>query len=76
MKQEPGKNMVVLGSAELVWALMKFELIDQYRIWVNPIILGRGKSLFGALDDRHKLKLVRTKVFNSGLIELLYEKAK
>jgi len=76
LKEQPGKNMVVLGSAELVWSLMKSGLIDEYRLWVNPIMLGRGKSLFGALDDRQKLKLAGTKTFRSGLIELHYEQEK
>jgi len=76
MKEQPGKNMVVLGSAELVWSLMKLRLIDEYRVWVNPIILGRGKPLFGMLNDRRKLKLTETKTFGSGLIELHYEQAK
>jgi dihydrofolate reductase len=76
MKEQPGKNILLLGSAELVWVFMKFELIDEYRIWVNPIILGSGKPLFGALDDRQKLKLVESKPFNSGLIELWYQQAK
>jgi dihydrofolate reductase len=43
MKREPGKNMVVLGSAELASALMNFGLIDEYRVWLNPIILGKGE---------------------------------
>ena len=76
MKEQPGKNMLVLGSAELVWSLMKSGLIDEYRVWVNPIILGRGKPLFGTLNDRRKLKLIETKTFGSGLIELHYEQAK
>jgi dihydrofolate reductase len=73
MKEQPGKNMVVIGSAELVSSLMRFGLIDEYRIWVNPIILGRGKPLFGALNDRHKLSLEGTKTFRSGLVELHYK---
>ena len=72
MKQEAGKNMPVLGSAELVWSLMKSRLIDEYRVWVNPIILGRGKPLFGSQSDRSKLKLVGTKSFESGLVEQYY----
>jgi len=76
MKEQPGKNMLVLGSGELVRALMKFGLIDKYRLWVNPIILGKGRPLFGALSDCQKLKLVGTKTFNSGLTELCYEQVK
>ena len=76
MKEQRGKNMVVLGSAELVWSLLKSGLIDEYRVWVNPVILGRGKPLFGTLNERRKLKLTETKTFRSGLIELHYEQAK
>jgi dihydrofolate reductase len=73
MKEGPGKNMVVLGSAELAWSLMKAGLIDNYRLWVNPIVLGKGKPVFGAQDERHKMKLAGTKIFHSGLIELYYQ---
>ena len=75
MKQQPGRDLLLLGSAKLVWVFMKFRLIDEYRIWVNPIILASGISLFGALDDRQKLKLVESKLFNSGLIGLYYQQA-
>jgi len=75
LKQHSGKDMLVLGSGRLVSALMKFGLIDEFRVWINPIILGQGKPLFGALDDRQNLNLVRTKTFDSGLIELCYERA-
>ena len=76
MKQQPGKNMVVLGSAELASVLMKFGLIDEYRVWLNPIILGKGKPLFPELNERHKLRLVEMKTFSSGLIALFYERVK
>ncbi len=48
MKEQQGKNMVMLGSAELSWEFMKAGLIDDYRIWVNPVILGKGRPLFAA----------------------------
>jgi dihydrofolate reductase len=75
MKEQSGRNMIILGSAELVRSFMEAGLIDDYRVWVNPIILGKGKPLFGPLNDRHKLNLVGTKTFGSGLIELHYQSA-
>ena len=75
MKEQPGKDMIVLGSAELVCSLVKSNLIDGYRLWANSIILGSGKPLFGAQNGRHTLKLIQTKAFSSGLMELYYEAA-
>ena len=46
MKDEPGKNIVIYGSADLLSTLSKFNLIDEYRVFVNPILLGNGKPLF------------------------------
>jgi dihydrofolate reductase len=51
MKQQPGKNMVVYGSGSIVSTLMNLGLIDEYRIIVNPVILGNGKPLFKGLKD-------------------------
>ena len=72
MKEEPGKNMMILGSAELSWEFIKAGLIDEYRIWVNPIILGKGKPLFGTQEERYNLELAGNRTFGSGLIELHY----
>jgi dihydrofolate reductase len=73
MKQEQSrKNMVIFGSAELVSAFENFGLIDEYRLFVNPIILGKGKPLFKNKNDRRYLKLVGSKMFKSGVAGLFY----
>ena len=72
-KQQPGKNMIVYGSGSIVSALMHGGLIDDYMLWVHPIILGTGKPLFRDLRDMHGLKLVDTRKFDSGVVILNYQ---
>ena len=72
LKQQPGQDLLVFGSGQLVHALMQYELVDEYRLLVYPIILGSGKRLF---SDANKatLKLVETKTFSSGVVLLRYQ---
>jgi dihydrofolate reductase len=55
---------------------MKLGLIDEYRIFVQPIVLGKGKSQFKDLSDRYKMKLLATKPFKSGAVGLYYQPLK
>lgn len=71
LKQQPGKDMIILGSSGLAVSLVNQGHIDEYRIMVHPVILGAGKSLFEGLQERRKLKWVNTKAFKSGN-QLLY----
>ena len=73
LKQQPGKNMVVIGSPTFATGLMDLGLVDEYWLNVNPVVLGEGKSLFANLRNKIPLKLVSTKVFNSGVVGLRYE---
>jgi dihydrofolate reductase len=73
LKQLPGKNVAIFGSSDLAAALTEQQLIDEYRIMVNPVILGAGKSLFDGLGRRQQLKLVESKVFRSGNVLLRYQ---
>jgi dihydrofolate reductase len=73
MKQQPGKDIVIYGSGSIVSALAQLGLIDDYRIFVNPIILGSGKPLFKNLAERMTLKLIETKTFKSGVVLLHYD---
>ncbi|MFZ1083144.1 MAG: dihydrofolate reductase family protein [Candidatus Kryptoniota bacterium] len=76
LKQLPGKYMAIFGSSDLALTFMQHGLIDEYRIIVNPVILGSGKSLFNGIHDRLKLKLLKTKTFSSGNVLLNYEPVK
>jgi dihydrofolate reductase len=72
MKQQPGKDMVVLGGATLVSSLMNLGMIDELRLMVNPLVLGGGKALFKDMKDQHSLKLKRVKSLKSGKVSLTY----
>jgi dihydrofolate reductase len=76
LKQEPGRDMLVLASADLVHTLMQHNLIDEYRIRVTPVVVGSGKRLFTDRSDVKILKLVQAKAFGSGVIVLTYRPAK
>ena len=73
MKQQPGKDMVIFGSGSIVSTFMQQGLIDEYRIIVNPIVLGNGNPLFKGINDKQNLKLLKTKVLGSGVVILYYQ---
>ena len=75
LKQQAGKNILV-GSPSLIVALTQLDLIDEYQLCVQPIILGTGLPLFKNINDRINLKLLKTKTFSSGQITLYYERTK
>ena len=72
MKQEPGKDMVIYGSASIVQALTNLGLIDEYQLLVHPVVLGSGKPLFTGIAKPVQLRLSQTKSFPSGVIGLYY----
>lgn len=76
LKQQPGKHIFIFGSAELASSILEMNLIDEYRIMINPVVLGHGKSLFLNVNDKLNLKLINTKVFKSGNVLLYYKPEK
>jgi dihydrofolate reductase len=75
LKKQAGKD-ILAGSPSLIVRLMQLDLIDEFQLCVQPIILGNGLRLFKNIDDRINLKLIKTKIFGSGSITLYYEPAK
>jgi dihydrofolate reductase len=73
LKKEYDKDIFIFGSGNLAMSLASKNLIDEYRIMVNPVLLGRGNPLFRALPGKINLKLISTKVFRSGNVLLCYE---
>jgi dihydrofolate reductase len=71
IKGQPGQNILMFGSGVAAQTLMRHNLIDEYRINVNPVVLGKGKPLFG--DARLKLKLLEAQTFPGGVAALRYE---
>jgi dihydrofolate reductase len=75
LKEQPGKDILVFGSGELVSTLMEHGLVAEYRLMVFPIVLGSGKRLFGNGLDSTVLRLVDTTAFDSGAVVLTYRPA-
>ncbi|MFA6121147.1 MAG: dihydrofolate reductase family protein [Sideroxydans sp.] len=73
LKQGTGSEILVFGSPSATHALMAENLIDEYWIFLNPVLLGQGIPLFKNIQDRTKLKLVTSKTFASGVVCLQYE---
>jgi dihydrofolate reductase len=74
LKQEPGQNLLIYGSAQLVEYLRRHQLIDQYRLMVFPTVLGSGKRLFTS-ESITDLKLVSSHITSTGVLILTYERA-
>jgi dihydrofolate reductase len=75
LKQEPGKDMIIYGSSTIVSQLTQLGLIDEYWLFLNPVILANGKPEFSGITRQVKLKLTGTKVFKGGVVRLMYEPA-
>ena len=73
LKQQPGKDIVILGSGTIVSAFTQMGIIDEYRIIINPVILGAGKTQFSESLDKKILKLTDVQRFSSGVIILYYQ---
>ena len=74
LKKAPGKDILIFGSPTAVHSLMKEDLLDDYWLFVNPILLGQGIPLFKDIRDRRKLKFIASDTFPSGVVCLHYER--
>ena len=75
LKAEPGKDLMIQGSASIVQQLTNLGLIDEYRLLVHPIVLGSGKPLFSDIKDRASLELVDAKTYKNGVVGLRYRRS-
>ncbi len=73
MKNEQGPGMVILGSGSIVSQLTQAGLIDEYQVVLNPVVLGRGKTMFEGIKEKVALKLTTTRAFGNGNVVLRYE---
>src|SRR5690606_579139 len=73
--QQPGKDIFV-GSRSIIIQLMNLKLIDELQLCIHPVVAGSGLRLFDAIADRTLLKLIKTKMFDSGSVILYYEPIK
>lgn len=72
-QQKPKKNIIVYGSCMLVHSLLQLNLVDEFQLWVHPVILKKGKPLFPGLKEKLFLKFQRSKTFESGVVLLYYK---
>ena len=73
LKQQPGKDLALFGSANLMSTFVQNGLIDEYRIIVNPVVLGKGTPLFGGISDKFTLELLQARTFKNGNVLLRYK---
>jgi dihydrofolate reductase len=73
LKAQPGGDLLLSG-ADLAATFMRLDLIDEYRIYIHPVIIGRGKPLFSPSDVKISLRLAETRAFGNGVVLLRYER--
>ena len=76
LKQQPGKNIGVGGSPTLVRSLLREGLLDELKLMVHPVVVGKGKRLFTEDVDLKRLQLVDSKVTGTGVVIVTYQPAK
>jgi dihydrofolate reductase len=72
LKQQPGKDIVVFGGAHFASSCINAGVIDEYRLLVNPVLLGGGLSISISLQEKTTLKLQEAKALKSGVVKMLY----
>ncbi|MFD2611474.1 dihydrofolate reductase family protein [Paenibacillus gansuensis] len=72
LKNKPGKDIWLYGGASLITTFINLGLVDEFRLSVHPVVLGEGKPLFTGMQQRLNLKLVDTRKFSSGVVQLIY----
>ena len=74
LKSQDGKDIIVYGGANFVSNLINSDLIDEYHLFINPVALGSGMTIFGDIEAKHNLRLVKAQPFSCGIVVLNYEK--
>jgi dihydrofolate reductase len=75
LKNEPGPDMVILGSGSIVSQLAQQNLIDEYQIALSPIVLGKGRTMFESVKDKLNLQLTKSRAFGNGTVFVCYQPA-
>jgi dihydrofolate reductase len=76
LKREDGGEILMYGSPTLMRTLATHDLVDEYKFWIHPIVVGRGKRLFADGFDMTSLELVDTKTLSTGVVILTYRPAR
>ena len=75
LKEEPGDHLVIMGSGRIISQLALENVIDEYQLVVNPIVLGAGRTMFEDMKEKLKLKLTSSRAFSNGNVLLCYQPA-
>jgi len=73
MKESPGPAMLIFGSGTIIAQLAPHNLIDEYQMVIDPVALGKGKTMFEGMQQMLNLKLAKSRIFNNGKIFLSFE---
>ena len=73
LKSQKGKDIIVYGGTSFVSALVKEGLIDEFNFFINPVVLGKGESVFSSLENFQQLKLKKATELKSGIVLMSYE---
>ena len=76
LKAQPGGDIMVYGGAMLASAMIRNNLIDEYHIFINPVVIGQGVSIYNDLQNRLNLDLIEARSFSCGINVLVYRPAK
>ncbi len=76
LKQQSNKPLVLMGSASIFQQFTRLGLIDEFVLWLHPVILGRGKPLFKDINPKQDLKLIKTRVYQNGVMNLILQPKK
>ncbi len=72
LKKKPGKDIWLYGGASLITTFINLGLVDEFRLSIHPVVLGEGKPLFIDIKQRINLKMVNTRTFSSGVVQIIY----
>ncbi|MEU6789539.1 dihydrofolate reductase family protein [Nonomuraea angiospora] len=72
LRRQPGRDILMYGCGELARTLTRHDLVDEIRVWIHPVVLGRGESLFTGWSET-RFRLTGTKTFASGVVVLAHE---
>ncbi|MCF6407770.1 dihydrofolate reductase family protein [Chitinophaga filiformis] len=75
VKQQAGKEILIFGSPSATHSLLQYDLIDEFWLFVNPVLLGKGMPLFKNVSETTPLTLVSSKTFSNGVVCMHYKKA-
>jgi dihydrofolate reductase len=75
IKEMEGKDIIVYGGAEFVSNLIAEDLIDEFHLSINPVVIGKGMSIFNKLSNKQNLKLIKSQKFDCGEVVLVYQRS-